>query len=549
MRTGPRRVRGLLRRQAVAGTGALAALAALACGSSPESGLDQGTHVDSFGAGSSAEGDPAGSGGGLGEGAPRAGGGAGERGDVSPAPGGSEPSAAGRGSSAEQGTGSAAPCGRLAEGLAPVLERLDADLASVPEESQPFTRYLVVSGEPRYACGLAEEDEAVRTGARERYAAVLALNSLSREPALAALTPVEGAQAWLLRLDLRGFGWQREVDVAGQSHADGWSAVSARALLALRFSGAAAEQRSARMGTEVPFLLASDFVTAALSRELYYPLLDAPETLPELRQRLGIAPEETLNTPSWARAGFSTSGISKQDRGIARYVGGSGSDLVYWETMDFEPDSQFPVPVVSPLSDRADVHTAIYALPNGLSAYFVADAEGRRLVEVPASVDIDPAQSQGISYVGASCFSCHAGGFIPFTDIVRPTVEATGGAFLSPEELGIVLATYPEVAEFNRVVERDSEAFLRARGRLGIPRGAPGPVTRVALAFERSTPAGVAGELFLHPQSMQARAGELPEPVRLAAQGLGGRRRGYSEAYLAAVCRLNAGQVELSGCP
>ena len=75
-----------------------------------------------------------------------------------------------------------------------------------------------------------------------------------------------------------------------------------------------------------------------------------------------------------------------------------------------------------PLSFKHDGGEIIFNLPNGLQAYYLADAGGRRLDEAPIEIVSNPAASDPTVRNGLSCIGCHTEGMKTFEDQVRGVV-------------------------------------------------------------------------------------------------------------------------------
>jgi serine/threonine-protein kinase len=373
------------------------------------------------------------------------------------------------------------------------------------------------------------------------------VNGMSREPR-AVVPEAVGPEGLLLRLDLRNYGWQRPITLEGQSYADAWQAVSARANIALELQGGVADELSNELGTRVPVLLSSAFVATATTGALYYAVLNLPATLVELKRELGIVADEDLERGPWVRAAFSNSGTSKEPRGVARYRGTDLGDGYYWQTFDYAPSVRADLLYLEPLATRADGHQVLFSLPNGLPAYFTTDGDGARLLE--SRFVLDPAQNNGRVPVSSSCVSCHNGGTITFTDGARPFVEDNTDLF-SEAVVARVREVFPSAREMQALLDADSQRMVEGAERAGQPKGAPDPVSRVALDYELGlTFDQVAAELFLDRASLIERLPSLPETIAAAATSGTLERSTFEALYLQAACTLY-GSAESSpvGCP
>lgn len=429
-------------------------------------------------------------------------------------------------------------CPRDPISLSETVEVLANAAAAEAPADRPFIRF-VSGGAYRTTCSAP-----TRSVVRVRRAVNKLVNSLSIE-ALAVTTRPLDASALLLRLDLRDYGWDRPIEVDGIAYPDGWSAIVAHTPLALEFVGGDASVLKQQVEADVPWLLASSFVAAASSGELYYALTGAPATLAELKAGLGITVAEDLPGGSWQRAGFGTSGISSQGRGVARYTGTALGAGLFWQTFDYAPTSDTSALFLDPLGARADATEVLYSLPNGLPGYFSADAAGRRVTE--AALVLDPARG-GPPRVMASCGSCHNGGLIVFDDAVRSFVEANVAGTFTPDEVQAVRDAYPEPGVMSAYVEADGERLQRALEQAGLPGDTPDPISRIALDYERVIDRDVvAGELYVRPDA--AELDRLPPALAAAVSANGLARATFEASYLEALCAVQDGPIVPVGCP
>lgn len=321
-----------------------------------------------------------------------------------------------------------------------------------------------------------------------------------------------------------------------------------RAAIALELQGGVASELEGELGTRVPVLLSSAFVATASQAEVYYAVLRLPATLAELKLELGIGGDEDLDRGSWARAAFSNSGASKEPRGVARYRGDALGDGYFWQTFDYAPSARSEALFLDPLTTRADGHEVLFALPNGLPAYFTTDGDGAR--QPASSFVVDPAQNNGSVRVTSSCVSCHNGGIIAFEDSARGFVEENADLF-SEDVLARVRETFPSADEMEALRAADSQRSVEAAERAGQPEGAPDPVARTFLEYDLGlTFDRLAAELFLDRASLIERLPSLPEDIATAATSGTLQRSVFEARYLEMACALY-GTAESSpvGCP
>jgi hypothetical protein len=440
------------------------------------------------------------------------------------------------------------PCQPRPLALADTLAAVLSDVRTLPPSSRPFLRY-VSAGEFRPGdCASEDGSEAVDPGLeRARRAVSKVINGLSRQ-ARAVVPEALGPDYALLRLDLRDYGWERPLSVEGQSYDDAWQAVVARAALALELQGGVASELTRELGTRVPVLLASSFVATVSTGELYYALLRLPATLAELKSELGIDPDEDLERGPWARGAFSNSGVTKEPRGVARYLGAELGDGYFWQTFDYAPSARTEALYLEPLATQADAHEVLFSLPNGLPAYFASDGDGLRLLE--SRFVLDPAQNNARTRVSSSCVSCHNGGLIDFADTALDFVEENADLF-SEAALARVREVFPAQTEMAEWLRADSRRMVEAAARAGQPEGMPDPVSRTFLDYELGlTFDQMAAELFLDRGSLIERLPSLPETIAAAATSGRLERSVFEALYLETACALY-GSAESSpvGCP
>ena len=168
------------------------------------------------------------------------------------------------------------------------------------------------------------------------------------------------------------------------------------------------------MDCEVPVIHVDWFLATAALPPLYHDILDLPETDRQLEARLEVDVVENIrNAPGkrvW-RAGFNDSGVSSHNRVVERHRSRYGA---YWKSYDFAGSVGTQNIFTHPLSFEHDGGEIIFNLPNGLQAYYLADAGGNRLDAAPISIVSNPAASDPTVRNGLSCIGCHTEGMKPF---------------------------------------------------------------------------------------------------------------------------------------
>jgi hypothetical protein len=357
-------------------------------------------------------------------------------------------------------------------------------------------------------------------------------NSLSITPRIAR--PETIGDGLVLRIDIRDYGWDRSLQVAGTLHPDGWSAISAAAALGVELTGPDADRLKALTETAIPFLFAHDFVTTAVSGDLYYGLLDLPPTLAALKRQLDarMAEAPTGGTSGY-RAGFTTSAFSTNIRAVERRFSSGNQSLGYWQAFDFRDDERGSAVFSEPLSFEPDGTEVLFQLPNGLHGYYVANAAGRRLSEGYQSAVTSSNRS------AADCFGCHDDGVLSFQDQVRSRFMASAGTgeFSEPYRES-VLAVYPETGRLDGMRDSANERYAAALRQAGQEGVLTEPVREISADFMDASvvPELAAQELFVDPDEL---GGVFPELSQTQpAEGPRQDRQSYLEQYWDSLCQL-----------
>jgi mono/diheme cytochrome c family protein len=341
----------------------------------------------------------------------------------------------------------------------------------------------------------------------------LAVNSLSKERNLHLPQPVPGSDETVFVVDIRKLGWD---------HGHKWNAILKEYPYGLKYEFVRDEElqelfREVRhlSQSDLPYIRADWFTVTATQPPLYHTLLDIPQTLMELERELGLDIEANFNKDRLTRAGFSKSGVSKQNRLIERHE--PTNTPYFWISYDFFPKKakgdlvRFPLGPVfagNRFNHQAFEHDggeAIWSLPNGLQAYILVNAKGGRIDAGPIEVVFDRASLLGAPSIvnGISCIACHRAGMITdFRDEIR-TAEAVGG-----EAREKVKALYPPPEPMQALIQQDRDLFLRALDRT------IGPYLKVGDDAKRSVtefpqPVARVAELYTRDLSAQEVALEL----------------------------------------
>jgi serine/threonine-protein kinase len=437
------------------------------------------------------------------------------------------------------------------------------DIAAQDAEDQPFIRYLTIS----YSNNAGDCGRALQ---RQRYALFKGINSVSTDTNVHEPEAIDDAKL-IYRIDIRDYGWDRPIDLEDDDVVDfddAWLAIlDGVGNYAIEFQGDEADDLKADAQVNVPFLPVNAFIQFTEQNDLYYALINARNNLFDFeREVLLIDTVAEIDDNNLMRAGFSNSGVSKQDRVLNRFDSGIQSGYSYWISFDFDGgngnggvngvSNGFEQNVANesifqdPLGFAFAGGEAIFSLPNGMQAYYVAAANGQRLNEAPVGVVIDPAQNNGLVTNGASCHSCHNAGLIAFQDMVKDYVIDNKVQY-DNETYEDVLEQYPDDDVFQRQMDLDSEMHIAAAEKAGVPRGTPDPVSRVYLDFQlRLTPEVAAGDLQIPLSVLESNYGDLDE--RLTQLGTEGRvdRQLFTDLYFDTMCVFHtSSDNQPVGCP
>lgn len=339
-----------------------------------------------------------------------------------------------------------------------VYRLIAADLESIPDRDRRFIRHFTLN---HLAAGGWPQEEIVAT----RLALSKLLNSLSWHPRLAAPRPINEVQT-VYRIDLRDYKWTERL----------WDRIAVQ------------DPYTPDAVSKPPRVLRADwFIATASSASFYYELLQLPGADRALERLLQVDAPAGIEEGSARRAGFTDSGVSRNNRVIERHDAGFGA---YWRSYDFSTSTDrqnlLDHPLGPPPANNSFVHAGgemIFHLPNGLIAFLVTDGIGRRIERAPVEIVSDPGRAEKIVEAGISCFNCHAKGFIPKADMVRAHVLKNAQAF-AKEDVEAVQALYRPDADLRQLLDRDNRRYHAALAELQIKPDNPDPINQVRNRYE-----------------------------------------------------------------
>lgn len=416
-----------------------------------------------------------------------------------------------------------------------IYETIVSDIFNEDADDRRFLRYIGLSN--RYNAGVcgAELDA-------EREAVGKAVNSFSTETRIAAPRPI-GRDGVVLRIDIRDYGWDRDIDVGGDRFDDGWEAIIAFSPYAVEFEGDEANLVKLAAETTVPYLFADALIEQASVGDLYYGLIDVPETKDELLRDLGIDVEDNFDREIVVRAGFTNSAISRQDRVVERHPV-LGGQRAFWDSFDFGNQGGESI-FVNPFDFNEGGSQSIFSLPNGLHGYVIFDEDGDRQEET--NLLFDSSQNDFTVRSAVSCMTCHAQGLIDFRDEVRQFAFDNPLEFNS-DDFRAIRELYPSPDDMATILEDDRRIYRAALSRAGVSLSRrTDPISDTFLRFQRRVEIDdVAGDLHF-------RADLLPRELVRLNPALAGLRSGFridrddwSALYLESLCVM---QVASSNRP
>ena len=353
-----------------------------------------------------------------------------------------------------------------------MLETIEKHVNSLPPFDRAFTRYFTMT----HLYNAGESVEALY--AYQRALSKL-VNSLSWGREVIKPQPIDPEET-IFYIDLRDYEWE-----IGTNR---WTLIEAEYPYEIEFN--APTQTSLRqkltnlqeaMNCDVPFVQVDWFIATASLPPLYHDILDLPQTDRELETRLEVNVVENIRNAAgrrvW-RAGFNDSGVSNHNRVVERHTSRYGA---YWKSYDFAGSVGTQNIFTHPLSFTHDGGEIIFNLPNGLQAYYLSDAGGRRLDAAPIKIVRNPAASDPTVRNGLSCIGCHTEGMKVFEDEVRSVVEQNANPPFSKDR---ALRLYVGKAEMDAFLEEDTARYRQALEKTGDVFGGIEPVQRLHEAFQ-----------------------------------------------------------------
>jgi hypothetical protein len=448
-------------------------------------------------------------------------------------------------------TGEAELVARYVDGLLPVdpgcvalpfvdmdqaFAAMAADIAELPAGARPFARYVGLTHATNAGvCGVELE--------RQRRALFQAVNAVSNAETISLPEPLD-ASGVLYRIDLRNYGWNRDVGIAG----DGWLAIATVAgPYALRYSGPDADLLSTETGARVPFLPANALVHAVADGDLYFALLAIGLEMEAHRATLGVATQPMLAEPeaglSWI--GFASTGSEVE---VVR-APQSRAERAYWVLQrQYTNDSESVFD--SPFGDGSPYpYQLLFGLPNGMLGYALEDPYTlTRLNGAPSHLACQECELPPIG--PAACSACHAAGLFSLSNQVPAWIAANAAAF-DRETAEDVRTHYPLQNELDALIQADDAVHEQALQELGVPKNEPDPLSRAYHRFELDPldARHAAAELGVTVDVLRASLSELPAGLEPLGNGTTVDRATFTARFAAAACAVRrAGSHRPADC-
>lgn len=357
------------------------------------------------------------------------------------------------------------------------------DLERFDRRSRRFQRFFTFHH--LYNAGLSQDELQTYRNALNKL-----VNSLSWGSKIINPVPLDEAKT-VFRIDLRWYQWDATI----------WNRILQEYPYGILEDTTASRVISAYTLARMPLIRGDWFVATASRAPLYYDVLQIPASLTELERLIRVDAARNIQQERVIRVAFNGSGVSRFNRILERHDAAHG---MYWRTYDFDeppanlanrlegnlvpdPRNVFAFPLgPAGLAENPFRHAggeAIFTLPNGLHAFFIANGNNARLDKAPINIVSDPRRPDRAVEAGVSCMSCHVTGIMPKADQMRDHLEKNPGAF-SRREAELIRALYPGKEAALKVMEEDIKRFAEAVAQTGARVSRQEAVSTVTLKYE-----------------------------------------------------------------
>jgi WD40 repeat protein/mono/diheme cytochrome c family protein len=383
---------------------------------------------------------------------------------------------------------SGAPLGLTAEKRPPistsdVYNMVLADLEPMDRRARRFQRYFTLAH--LHNAGLTDEELQTYRNALNKL-----VNSLSWGSKIVNPVPIDPLKT-VFRIDLRWYVWDATI----------WNRILQEYPYGILEDTTAARAASVGTLTKVPVVRGDWFVATASRAPLYYDVLQLPASLTEVEKLVRVDAIQNIQQERVVRLAFNGSGISRFNRILERHDSAHG---MYWRTYDFDeppanladrlngnlvpdPRNVFAFPLgPAGLAEFPFKHAggeAIFALPNGLHAYYIANANNNRLDKAPVAIVSDPKRPDRAVEAGVSCMSCHVTGILPKADQMLDHLAKNPKAF-TRAEADLIKALYPGKDAALKLMEDDAKRYAEVVAKTGAKVSKFEVVSTITLKYE-----------------------------------------------------------------
>jgi WD40 repeat protein/cytochrome c553 len=358
-----------------------------------------------------------------------------------------------------------------------------AELERLEPRARRFQRFFTFHH--LYNAGLTQDELQTYRNALNKL-----VNSLSWGSKIMNPIPLDEAKT-VFRIDLRWYQWDATI----------WNRILQEYPYGILEDTTATRVLSSFTLARMPCIRGDWFIATASRAPLYYDVLQLPASLTELERLLRVDAARNIQQERVIRLAFNGSGVSRFNRILERHDSAHG---MYWRTYDFDeppanlanrlegtlvpdPRNVFAFPLgPAGLAENPFRHAggeAIFALPNGLHAFFIANANNARLDKAPVNIVSDPRRPDRAVEAGVSCMSCHVTGIMPKADQMRDHLEKNPKAF-TRREAELIRALYPGKEAALKVMHEDMKRFAEAVAQTGARVARQEAVSTVTLKYE-----------------------------------------------------------------
>lgn len=379
-----------------------------------------------------------------------------------------------------------------------------ADLETIDRRARRFQRYFGLAH--LHNAGLSDEELQTYRNALNKL-----VNSLSWGSKIINPVPIDPLKT-IFRIDLRWYVWDATI----------WNRILQEYPYGIIEDTTAARAATVGTLTKVPVIRADWFIATASRAPLYYDVLQLPASLTEVEKLLRVDAIQDIQQERVARLAFNGSGVSRFNRILERHDSAHG---MYWRTYDFDeppanlgdrlngnlipdPRNVFAFPLgPAGLAEYPFKHAggeAIFALPNGLHAYYIANANNNRLDKAPVAIVSDPKRPDRAVEAGVSCMSCHVTGILPKADQMIDHLAKNPKSF-TRQERELIHALYPGKEKTLKLMEDDAKRYAEIVAKTGAKVSKFETVSTITLKYESDLDLDIAAaEVGLAPGEFRA---------------------------------------------